>query len=105
MDGAIRVPASVGHGRASSGLLVIAVGVIVGVALGLFWNTLREGNVGGNVGEIGPFGAPTELCRFNTFNQSVSLAVSARHSAMPAMASRCDYLFKERQYVQVGYRI
>ena len=38
-----------------------------------------------------------EMCSFNTFE--------AAAANMPAMVSRCDYLFDDRQYIAVGYRI
>ena len=103
MDGAIRAPVAAIPSHGPSGTAIAAVGVLVGVALAaLFSNAIRDA---GGLGEIGPFNAPTELCRFNTFSQPEILAVSAPRSGMPAMVSRCDFLFQEGQYIAVGYRL
>lgn len=104
MDGTIRAPV-VGHGHGPSGVVVTAtgaaVGLIVGVALALSVKALTDTDPI----EIGPFSAPTETCRFNTFNPPDLVPVSAQQPVVPAMVSRCNFIFKDRQYIQVGFRI
>lgn len=105
MGEAIHAPVVAGHGHGASVIDVTAIGVaigaIVGVALALAIDALADDGLS----EIGPFFAPTEMCRFNTFIPQDSVPVSAPQQAVPSMVSRCDHLFQDRQYIQVGYRI
>jgi hypothetical protein len=71
-------------------------GLLVGISLALHADALPDTAIS-KIGEIGPFSAPAEMCSFNTFE--------AAAANLPAMVSRCDYLFDERQYIAVGYRI
>ena len=71
-------------------------GLLVGISLALHVDELPD-TAFTEISEIGPVSAPAEMCSFNTFE--------AAAANVPAMVSRCDYLFDERQYIAVGYRI
>ena len=98
MNEAVRVPIAQ-HSRLAiaSGAVI---GLVAGIAVAVSANALdTDGS------EIGPVNAPAQMCRFNTFEGPELLRVSAQPSDVPALASRCDRLFEERQYISVGYRI
>ena len=81
-------------------LLAIAAGAVFGLLAGISLALHVDGlpvTALNEIREIGPFSAPAEMCSFNTFE--------AAAANVPAMVSRCDYLFDDRQYVAVGYRI
>lgn len=76
----------------------VVFGLVAGISLALHVDGLPDTGFSGfsEISEIGPFSAPAEMCSFNTFEAAANV---------PAMVSRCDYLFDERQYISVGYRI
>ena len=78
-----------------------AIGLLAGIALAISANALSDTDIS----EIGPFSAPAQMCSFNTFENPEPFRVTARTSDVAAMVNKCDYLFEERQYVSVGYRI
>jgi hypothetical protein len=71
-------------------------GLLAGISLALHVDELPDTGLS-QISEIGPFSAPAEMCSFNTFESAAA--------NVPAMVSRCDYLFDERQYIPVGFRI
>ena len=71
-------------------------GLLAGISLALTADALPDTAIS-EISEIGPFSAPAERCSFNTFETTAA--------NVPATVSRCDYLFDERQYIAVGYRI
>ena len=78
-------------------LLAIVAGAVFGLLAGISLALNTDALPATEISEIGPFSAPAEMCSFNTFE--------AAAANIPAMVSRCDYLFDERQYIAVGYRI
>lgn len=78
-------------------LLAIVAGAVIGLLAGISLALHTDALPDTKISEIGPFSAPAEMCRFNTFE---TMAAN-----VPATVSRCDYLFDERQYIAVGYRI
>jgi hypothetical protein len=74
----------------------IARHLLAGISLALHADALPDTAIS-EISEIGPLSAPAERCSFNTFE--------AMAASVPAVVSRCDYLFDERQYIAVGYRI
>jgi len=105
MGVAIHAPVSTGHGRAPSSTQVTAVGIAIAAVVGAVVALAAVEFTGNDLSHIGPFSAPTEMCRFSTFDTEGFMTVSAPQQAVPGPVTRCNYLFEDLPYVQVGYRI
>jgi hypothetical protein len=97
MVGAIRAPATTSIGRSPSEPRPVALWVATGFLLGAAL-TASLGNLSVlQPAERAPADTPTDVCWYTT--------LQPESSVVPTMVSRCDYMFDERQLVQVGYRL